>query len=510
MRTQRAFWIGPHDQSVRQTQKRICMLAACVLLLAEGLLCYLIIVKVRYTEIDWVAYMQEVEGYLSGERDYTKLRGDTGPLVYPAFFLYVYTALRWLTGEGRNIRTGQWIFAVVYCANLAVVLAMYSECSWSVGGSGDGDGDGDGGAVTAAVVVDTPALSTASTRRSPRNKANHDAHAAAVVSAGDSKVHIQASYEALTVRRVLTAEDGIVPLWAWVLLILSKRVHSLFVLRMFNDTLAAMCGYLAVLLFTQHRWRLGSWVYSLGVGMKMNLLLYAPGVLLVLLLGNGISETCICLSICAVTQVLLGYPFLATFPKEYIRKAFELSRVFTYKWTVNFKFLEEEVFLSKSLSHVLLLLTLLGMVGLYYKFLTENVTYLQEQQQQLVIKSRRAQVTVGALLWNGVGGAGPLALTPRFIVVTIFTSNFIGVAFSRTIHYQFYSWYFHSLPMLLWHCRMPSWLCVVLMGAIEVSYNVYPATEWSSLLLQTCHAVLLLGLLLAPSPTAAMSSKKKT
>jgi len=34
------------------------------------------------TEIDWKAYMQEVEGFLGGEHDYVKLRGDTGPLVY--------------------------------------------------------------------------------------------------------------------------------------------------------------------------------------------------------------------------------------------------------------------------------------------------------------------------------------------------------------------------------------------------------------------------------------------
>lgn len=43
------------------------------------------------TEIDWVAYMQEVGGWWSGEMDYTKLGGDTGPLVYPAGFLYANT-----------------------------------------------------------------------------------------------------------------------------------------------------------------------------------------------------------------------------------------------------------------------------------------------------------------------------------------------------------------------------------------------------------------------------------
>lgn len=33
------------------------------------------------TEIDWKAYMQEVEGVVNGTYDYTKLKGDTGPLV---------------------------------------------------------------------------------------------------------------------------------------------------------------------------------------------------------------------------------------------------------------------------------------------------------------------------------------------------------------------------------------------------------------------------------------------
>ena len=50
------------------------------------------------TKIDWDAYMQQVEAFLGGERDYEAIRGDTGPLVYPAGFLYVFTALKLITG----------------------------------------------------------------------------------------------------------------------------------------------------------------------------------------------------------------------------------------------------------------------------------------------------------------------------------------------------------------------------------------------------------------------------
>ena len=61
-----------------------------LLLVFESLLCIAIIHRVPYTEIDWEAYVEEVEGYLSGELNYANLRGGTGPLVYPAGFLYLY------------------------------------------------------------------------------------------------------------------------------------------------------------------------------------------------------------------------------------------------------------------------------------------------------------------------------------------------------------------------------------------------------------------------------------
>lgn len=45
------------------------------ILAAELVLNFIVVQRVNYTEIDWVAYMQEVEGFLNGTLDYSKLRG---------------------------------------------------------------------------------------------------------------------------------------------------------------------------------------------------------------------------------------------------------------------------------------------------------------------------------------------------------------------------------------------------------------------------------------------------
>ena len=162
------------------------------------------------TEIDWVAYMQEVQGWeevrgaggarhlpllarlaarggqgrppttpsplpapspglttrAQGELDYTKLRGDTGPLVYPAGFVYLFAALRRATGGA--VPAAQPIFALAYLATQAAALALYVRA------------------------------------------------------------------------RTL-------PPWALPLLCLSRRLHSIYLLRLFNDGWAMLVAYLATL-----------------------------------------------------------------------------------------------------------------------------------------------------------------------------------------------------------------------------------------------------------------------
>lgn len=69
--------------------------------------------------------MEQIEQYIAGERDYTKIKGATGPLVYPAAHVYIYWALYRITNNGTNILLAQCIFGLLYLGTLAIVMACY-------------------------------------------------------------------------------------------------------------------------------------------------------------------------------------------------------------------------------------------------------------------------------------------------------------------------------------------------------------------------------------------------
>lgn len=76
----------------------------------------------------------------------------------------------------------------------------------------------------------------------------------------------------------------------------------------------------------------------------------------------------------------------------------------------------------------------------------------------------------------------------------VWSGNFVGILCARTLHYQFYSWYCHSLPLLLWSTGLATWQKLGLWCCIEVVWNVYPPTAGSSGVLMACHCILLIAL----------------
>ncbi|KAF8952326.1 dolichyl-P-Man:Man(5)GlcNAc(2)-PP-dolichol alpha-1,3-mannosyltransferase [Podila verticillata] len=376
---------------------------ASLLFLFEVLLNIVIIKKIAYTEIDWKAYMQEVSGYLNGETNYMKLRGDTGPLVYPAGFVYVYSALYYLTDLGKDILTGQWMFMGLYLVTLGVVFSIYSK-------------------------------------------------------------------------------DKSVPPYVLIFVCLSRRLHSIYVLRLFNDPVAMFFMYAATLAFLHKRWTLSSILFSLAVSIKMNILLFFPAFGFLIWQTQGIVGTIFQLIIMVLIQVLLSLPFTLTYPESYLRKAFEFSRIFEYKWTVNWRFLDEKTFLSNELSKLLLA----GHFIVLFSFVFLRWSRSEGGIVAVVLRGLTATKTVLSIHAQ--------YMKPNHVLTALFTSNFIGIVFARSLHYQFYAWYSMTLPYLLWQTRLPVMVRVLLLAVIEWSWNVFPATPASSQALLGSHLVILAGL----------------
>lgn len=381
------------------------------------------VVLVPYTEIDWRAYMQEVAGVIvDGEFDYLKLRGDTGPLVYPAGFVYAYALLFQLTDGGSNVLYAQFVYCVLHALCFGTVAFIYYlYCS------------------------DQPC-----DRRRPR------LHMACIL-----------------------------------LLLISRRVMSLFVLRLFNDALQVLLVYLAVASLASNRWILGCLLFSASVSVKMNALLYTPALAVVLCQALGpLRAFAHLVLICGGFQLVVGAPFLWHASSSYLSKAFEFDRVFLHKWSVNGAFLPEETFSDSRLAaallgtHLFMLLifgqyrwTIAGSGGLLGLISTRG--------------ERSKEWLVGKDWWVWALRYKPRRLQSCHVIHCMFSCNLIGIVFARTLHYQFYLWYFHTLPLLIFTCELPMFLKVALLLAIEIAFNVYPPRHLAALALCLSHLTLL-------------------
>jgi len=205
----------------------------------------------------------------------------------------------------------------------------------------------------------------------------------------------------------------------------------------------------------------------------MTLLLALPAVAIVLFLGSGFASSIQLAVMMALVQVLIGVPFLAANPGGYLGRAFEFSRQFFFKWTVNWRFVGEEVFLSKGFSFLLLGLHVAVLVG----FITTR--WLKPARKSLAglalpVLSGKSPFTVSEQQ------AVARDITPQYILTTILSANTIGLLFARSLHYQFYSYLAWSTPFLLWRSRIHPSLQFALWAAQEWAWNVFPSTPASS------------------------------
>lgn len=149
----------------------------------------------------------------------------------------------------------------------------------------------------------------------------------------------------------------------------------------------------------------------------------------------------------------------------YFSKAFEFTRQFLFKWTVNWRFIGEEISLSKSFSLSLLLVHLsLLILFLEISWLRPSGKSLTQFAQDIA-RARNTRYD----------------LKPIFINQTMLTSLVIGLLCARSLHYQFFSYLAWVSPLLLWESNLHPFHLVSLCLIQEYAWNVYPSTSWSSI-----------------------------
>ncbi|KAF3208960.1 dolichyl-P-Man:Man(5)GlcNAc(2)-PP-dolichol alpha-1,3-mannosyltransferase [Orbilia oligospora] len=396
---------------------------ALALLCFDGLLSYVILRKVPYTEIDWEAYMEQISQYRAGERDYRNIKGGTGPLVYPAGHVYIYNWLYTFTDGGVRRERVQVAFWVAYMATLWLTMACYRKAS--------------------------------------------------------------------------------APPWTMCLLVLSKRLHSIYLLRFFNDCFSTLLVFASILLVQTRQYTLSAVFYSLSVGVKMSSLLYLPALGLIFVLSTGSPGKALRLATLMLQiQVLLAVPFVASESGSlsgYLGRAFEFSRAFLWKWTVNWRFVGEDVFTSFWFKVGLLVLH----IALLFFFLSTR--WLRPVRGGLI-----------QFIRNLVGGTDreeeirtSAQTDGAYMLTTLFTCNMVGMLCARSLHYQFYSWMAWTTPFLLWKSGLGVPFVVSVWAMQEYAWNVYPSSRLSSAMAVGCMVLQLMGVWIGASDEKENANAKR-
>lgn len=368
---------------------------------------------------DWDAYMEQALMVEQGETNYSLVRGDTGALVYPGGHVALHIAMR----RGFDWDCANW--TTEYGHSLHTKPAGYA----------------------------------------------HRTHRPDETLRRVQALYVGVYALSLVVGAAMYRVAGVS--WAWLpLLSLGTRARNIYGLGLFNDGWAMLFAHAGVLAAGMDWWAAATVLLSAGVSVKMNVVLFLPAFGVLVLRRHGWRGVLLLGSLGAAVQAAVGLPFLVAAPRDYIVGAFNLGRLFTHRWSINWQHVPTDVFGSGAFRTALLVGHVAMLIGL------------------------------GLSQWRLVGGtprrAGAGAAQGAMVVRTLLLCNFVGVVFARSLHYQFLVWYWAALPVLAGSTSLPLLVVAPVVYYLERAWNVHEPEAWSAAVIAACHLILLGAQALAP------------
>ena len=195
--------------------------------------------------IDYPTYLIQARQIRLGERDYAKIHGPTGPLVYPGGHVVIFGLFERLFGIKGDVDwdgylPAQWIFLILQLLQTYVIT--------SIGGL------------------------------------------------------MKVVHEIYRISSPLPQLDCI-------FFLLTIRARNVFENGLFNDPFQTLFSYLGVLFLLRRRYTASLVFFSLGVSIKMSGLLWAPGVAVYLISTIGLERTFQASWAGILVQILVAWPF---------------------------------------------------------------------------------------------------------------------------------------------------------------------------------------------------------
>lgn len=144
-----------------------------------------------------------------------------------------------------------------------------------------------------------------------------------------------------------------------------------------------------------------------------------------------------------------------------------------FKWTVNWRFVGEEAFLSKGFSLALLALHVLLLVVFAATAWSKPAGSSLPEFLRTLLQGR----------YRGA------PLSRPFVTTVLLTSLAIGLLCARSLHYQFFAYVSWATPFLLWRAGVHPVIIYALWALQEWAWNVFPSTNSSSLVVVLSLAV---------------------